>query len=103
MDLSTWRTWWRQVGERELRDLTMERWDPIGVAGCLEAADEYDSYLGQIARRLREGASEEELASYLATATDGMGLMRRPAADLSAAREMRRWYDESTARFANRS
>ena len=66
MELSAWRMWWKRNGERELRRPVMEQWDPIGVSDCPEAVNEYDSYLGQIARRLREGASPEELASDLA-------------------------------------
>jgi len=44
--------WWKRKGQRELRALLMEEWDPIGVSGVAEAADEYDSYLLQLARRL---------------------------------------------------
>ena len=67
---------------------------------------EYDNYLGQIVRRLREGASPEELAGWLTQITTermGMGLQPRPEADLAAARAMRRWYDASTARYADPS
>ena len=70
----------------------------IGVSGVPEAADEYDAYLGRIARRLREGVSVESLASLLTQiAADEMGLDPRPGADLAAASAMREWYDASTA------
>jgi len=103
MDLSVWKSWWHTVGERELRALAMAKWDPIGVSGFPEGAewpdDEYDAYLGQIARRLREGVSIEALGSFLNHLTDEvMGLNPRPDANLAAARAMREWYDASTAR-----
>ncbi len=76
MELADWNLWWKRTGERELRQILMDEWDPIGVADFPEAADEYDSYLGQIARRLREGASADEIAAFLhevETVTMGLG------------------------------
>ena len=101
MDLSDWKLWWRRVGEDELRAVAMEKWDPIGVSDVPEAADEYDAHLGQIAARLREGVSSEDLAASLTRLTAYMGLAPRPDADLAVARAMREWYDASTSRFAN--
>lgn len=75
----------------------------LGVGGVPEAADEYDAYLGQIVKRLRDGASPEDLARFLTQlATDQLGLAARPDDDLAVAREMRDWYDASTARWAKR-
>jgi hypothetical protein len=69
----------------------MREWDPIGVAGAPMARDEYDSYLGRIAERLRRG---ENLTEFLATIrTKHMGLPQHRAADLRAASALRRWYD----------
>jgi hypothetical protein len=31
-----------------VREILMREWDPIGVAGSPEAADEYDSYVGKV-------------------------------------------------------
>ena len=45
--------------------MLMEEWDPIGVRGVPEASDEYDSYLGQIAGRLREGRGADDIAAFL--------------------------------------
>jgi hypothetical protein len=101
MHLWTWRKWWHGVGERELRTLAMEVWDPIGVSDEPQAADEYDAYLGQIAKRLRAGATAEELARFLSGLADGMGLQRAKDDDLTAARRMREWYEASTSHFAN--
>jgi len=101
MELSAWRMWWHRIGERELREVAMENWDPIGVAGFPEAADEYDAYLGQIVKRLRDALSTQELGQFLTSLTAYMGLEPRPDADLTAAREMQAWYVASTARFTD--
>jgi len=43
----------------------MEEWDPIGVKGIPEAADEYDRYIADVIELLRRDASEEEIFKYL--------------------------------------
>lgn len=43
----------------------MKYWDPIGVNGIPEASDEYDSYLGPLAKKLREGADARGVSEYL--------------------------------------
>ena len=40
-------------------------WDPIGVAGAVQARDEYQSYLPQVFNLVLSGGSKEEIASYL--------------------------------------
>jgi hypothetical protein len=54
----------------------MREWDPIGVAGIPEAADEYDTYVGKIYVMLMdERASSEAIAAYLSDiAINHMGL-----------------------------
>jgi hypothetical protein len=54
----------------------MREWDPIGVAGIPEAADEYDSYAAAAYVMLMDQrATAEALASYLfQIATQHMGL-----------------------------
>jgi hypothetical protein len=54
----------------------MREWDPIGVAGVPEAADEYDSYGAEAYVMLvDQRATAEVLASYLLRiATQHMGL-----------------------------
>jgi len=49
-----------------LREIGWAQWDPIGLNGVEGAEDEYDAYLLQAAGRLWNGASEEEVATYLA-------------------------------------
>jgi hypothetical protein len=65
MELSDWHMWWKRRGGAGIRRFLMEEWDPIGVKGIPEAADEYDSYAGGVARMLREGTTRDALAAYL--------------------------------------
>jgi len=44
-------------------------WDPMGVAGISEAADEYDSYLVPTLRFLEGDASAEEITKFLDSVT----------------------------------
>jgi hypothetical protein len=101
MELEAWRLWWRRKGERELGVLLMETWDPIGVAGMPETADEYDNYIGPIGRKLREGATQDDLARHLASVRgEYMGLGADDDADREVAREIVAWYQASTERLA---
>jgi len=74
MELAEWHMWWKRSGARELREILMSEWDPIGVADIPEAQDEYDTYVGQIAERLRKGESGYEIGEYLIWAEGRMGL-----------------------------
>ncbi len=50
-------------------------WDPIGVRGIAEAADEYDSYAEPLLELLELGSPADELAAYLtAVESERMGL-----------------------------
>jgi hypothetical protein len=59
-----------------IREVLMREWDPIGVAGIPEAADEYDSYAAEAYVMLMDQrATAETLADYLfQIATRHMGL-----------------------------
>ena len=59
-----------------VREVLMQEWDPIGVAGVPEAADEYDAYGAKAYVMLMdEQASEQAIAAYLfEIATKHMGL-----------------------------
>lgn len=58
-----------------VRTILLNNWDPIGVAGVREAADEYDIYAAPIARMIVAGASISELARHLVEIEiDAMGL-----------------------------
>ena len=58
-----------------VRTILLNDWDPIGVAGIHQAADEYDRYVGPIARMIAAGSSIPELAKHLVEIEVGaMGL-----------------------------
>jgi hypothetical protein len=99
MELADWQMWWKRSGARDLRRILMDEWDPIGVRGVPEAADEYDTYVGQIGRRLREGAPAEEIAAYLTwVEEEWMGVGRSAAARSSnnaLAARLRTWYADA--------
>lgn len=70
-----------ELPEVEIRDLTRFGevlhyvWDPIGVAGCPQSRDEYDSYLPSICRLVSSGAGAEKVAEHLTQiAMNSMGL-----------------------------
>jgi hypothetical protein len=98
MELSEYHMWWKREGARGMRDLLMTHWDPIGVRGIPEAADEYDSYGGHIAGALREGASVEDVSAYLSWArTEHMEISPDPEADFVTATAVVEWYRKATA------
>ena len=100
MDLREHERWWRERGGAELRELLYEEWDPIGVKQIAdESADEYDAYAGQVVRRLRAGATAEDIADLLAELEREMGLDRSEP-PLDAARRVIEWYEASRASWA---
>ncbi|HTR36392.1 MAG TPA: hypothetical protein VMH80_10845 [Bryobacteraceae bacterium] len=54
----------RDIQDR-IRRVLMREWDPIGVDGVAEAADEYDSYIGGIYGLISRGASAVEISAHL--------------------------------------
>ena len=52
-------------GIQRVREVLMNHWDPIGIAGVLEASDEYDSIALRlysfISTKLNVGELEEEI------------------------------------------
>jgi hypothetical protein len=69
---------WRECRMR-VREVLMREWDPIGVAGLPEAADEYDTYAAKAYVMLMvERADTARIAAYLLeNATKNMGLPHR--------------------------
>lgn len=64
-----------QVLQKEIRDILMREWDPIGVADAPEAQDEYDSYVGDIYGLLVRRGPSYKVIDYLWWAeTEHMGL-----------------------------
>jgi hypothetical protein len=97
MDTADYERWWSERGARELRDLLYDEWDPIGLKDLAEdSADEYEAYAGQLARRLRAGASDEEVAALLQAFRVEMGLDPGEP-ELDTARRIRDWYRSSRA------
>ncbi len=96
--------WWEENGFRELHQLLLWRWDPIGVADHTfpYAESEYDGYARRIAELLHDGIGTEEMAAHLAAIVHtqmGMTESMEPADRIDAAREpaelLVRWYEES--------
>ena len=99
MDSQEHERWWRESGERELRELLLREWDPIGIARIADAQlDEYEHYAGQLVRRLRAGATEEEIAAVLEGFRTDMGLEPSDEPPLGVARIIREWYRTATSR-----
>jgi hypothetical protein len=77
----------------------MAEWDAIGVRGTPQGRNEYDSYLGLVADRLRTGSPAERIADLLAEIrTETMGMPPAPEADLRTARTLLAWYSVEMAR-----
>ena len=99
-----WARWWAQAGERELRKILFWRWDPLGVADHFPSTeDEYDDYAPHVAALLRDDASLEAVAYYLATVErESMGVHETRRADVhrrEVARFILEWYSESLGRW----
>jgi hypothetical protein len=63
----------------KVRTILLNDWDPIGVAGIPEAADEYDRYAAPIERMIAAGSPISELAEHLVgIEVDMMGLGGNP-------------------------
>jgi hypothetical protein len=98
MDAAEHERWWRDRGDRELRELLVREWDPIGISRLAEGQlDEYEHYAGQLVRRLRAGASAEEVAAVLEGFRGDMGLEPSAEPPLDVARTVCEWYARSTA------
>jgi hypothetical protein len=98
MDATEHERWWVEHGRVELNELLFREWDPIGISELADAPeDEYEHYAGQLVRRLRAGATEQEVAAVLEGFRSDMGLEPSPELPLATARSIRDWYAGSTA------
>lgn len=75
-------------------------WDPIGVSRAPEARDEYQSYLPQVYRLLKEASPVADISSYLGSVTDYMGLTPNPRHDAEVVEVLVRWRDVINERYA---
>ena len=81
----------------ELRGILM-RWDPIGVAGAPEAADEYDCMISPLMHRLHRGASDTELAVWLkAEVEQHFGLTPTVEREEALASSLAAWWSAATS------
>ena len=100
MDPGEYERWWAERGAGELRELLFYEWDPIGLKDLADAPlDEYEHYAGTIARRLRAGTSDEELAAVLDGFRTEMGLEPEQELPVAFARRLREWYSRSLAEW----
>jgi len=101
MELEKWHRWWKERGGRGVRRLLMDEWDPIGVRGIPEAADEYDVYVGVVGRMLHEGATADGIEAYLrGIREDYMGLgpsKNGEVRDREVAHRLLEWYVQEMA------
>jgi hypothetical protein len=68
-------------------------WDPIGVRGVPDARDEYDSYLGRLAERLRRNCGADDVADLLAEMeSESMGVSATGGDLVPTARLLVDWY-----------
>lgn len=101
MNVEAWCLWYKRRGAGRLRRTLMKAWDPIGVSGIPQARDEYDSYVGLVADRLRTAASTDDIAGLLGSIrTADMGLPSDQSADVEAARATQDWNAIEMERWA---
>lgn len=88
--------WWRAVGFRELRQLLLWRWDPLGVDGDFPwAEDEYDMYARPLAELLHAGADAPAVAAMLGEVERESIEFGHGAADVALGERIVRWYEGS--------
>jgi hypothetical protein len=79
VDLEAHHRWWKQTGRNYVNRVLHDDWNPIGFG---MPDDEYSTYAGTVGRLLHEGRSVSEIASYLGSSREYMGLERRPEDDV---------------------
>jgi len=51
--------------KKQIRDILLRDWDPVGIKDISEAQDEYDIYIAEVEALLLKHASAEEISKYL--------------------------------------
>jgi hypothetical protein len=73
------------------------RWDPIGVGGAAEGADEYDCLISPLLRQLSGGATAAAVAAWLShELAEHFGLQPDPDRETHFGEELVGWWREST-------
>ncbi|CAA0103323.1 Uncharacterised protein [Halioglobus japonicus] len=76
---------------RRVEEIVHYIWDPIGVAGCPHARDEYYSYMTAIFGRVQAGDLEEIIVYLKWAASENMGLTFDKERASEAAEAMLAW------------
>ncbi len=85
------------VLERAVSEVLHYLWDPIGIAGVVQARDEYDGYVPGICNLLWQGADHALIAKTLIEiAREQMGLPGTEAQAERAALKLILWRDAIT-------
>lgn len=69
---------------RNIREILLSEWDPLGVSGNRRLSDEYDSYIPEIARLIQTKADTSEIDQHLAKIEKTLGI-NPPAGNRSRA------------------
>jgi hypothetical protein len=78
--------------QRQVRRLLIG-WDPIGVSGIPEAADEYDCMISPLLHQLYEGADTRSLADWISRErSDHFGLGPDSTGDRRLAERLTAWW-----------
>jgi hypothetical protein len=78
--------------QRQIRGLLMD-WDPIGVAGVPEAADEYDCMIGPLMHLLHDGAGQAEVQQWITNeVTEHFGMKSDPRGEAQLADTLIDWW-----------
>ena len=77
--------------QAQLRHLLME-WDPIGVAGVPEAADEYDCMISPLMHQLHDGDKERVIRRWIVREVeDHFGMRSDPRREAQIAADVIEW------------
>ena len=75
--------------QRRVDEVLHFLWDTIGVAGILQARDEYDRYAWRVFKMVRNESSVDEIADYLVSVErDWMSIGPRPASAREIAKSL---------------
>lgn len=81
----------------QLRALLLQ-WDPIGVAGIPEAADEYDCMISPLMHLLHDGATRPAIRKWVTGEVEGhFGMRSDRRRESQLAVEVTEWWDNRIA------
>ena len=78
----------RRMTYDEVRSVLLRDWDPLGVGDNPNLAAEYDSYIPELLRLLRAGASAEAIAEYLGIVERRLGVSTSTEKAMEVAAQM---------------